>query len=67
MTQPVIAVKRLPHGAGLPLLDYATEHSAGVDILAAVEADVILRPGERGLIPSGVAIALPPGAKVEWE
>ncbi len=65
MTQPVIDVKRLPHGAGLPLPDYATEHSAGLDLLAAVEADAILQPGERRLIPSGIAIALPPGYEAQ--
>ena len=65
MSQPVIAVKRLPHGAGLPLPDYATAHSAGMDILAAVESDVILQPGERALIPSGIAIALPPGTEAQ--
>lgn len=65
MTQPVIDLKRLPHGDGLPLPDYATEHSAGLDLLAAVEADEILQPGERRLIPSGIAIALPPGYEAQ--
>ena len=65
MTQPVIAIKRLGHGADLPLPDYATEYSAGMDILAAVEAEVILQPGARKLIPSGIAIALPPGYEAQ--
>jgi len=54
-----IALRRLPHGADLPLPDYATAFSAGVDLLAAVEADVVLQPGARALIPTGIAIALP--------
>ena len=65
MTEPVVPVKRLPHGADLPLPAYATEHSAGMDLLAAVEADVVLQPGERKLIPSGIAIALPPGTEAQ--
>ena len=65
MTQPILPLKRLPHGADLPLPAYATEQSAGIDLLAAVEADVILRPGERKLIPSGIAISLPPGVEAQ--
>ncbi len=65
MTQLVIALKRLPHGGGLPLPDYATEHSAGMDILAAVETDMTLEPGARALIPSGIAIALPSGFEAQ--
>ena len=61
MTAPEVSLRRLPHGADLPLPAYATEGSAGLDLLAAVEADVVLEPGERRLIPSGIAIALPHG------
>ncbi len=60
-----VALKRLPHGADLALPGYATELSAGVDLLAAVEAEVILAPGERRLIPSGIAIALPAGVEAQ--
>ncbi len=54
-----VPVTRLPHGAGLDLPAYATEHAAGLDLLAAVSADIVLRPGARALIPTGIAIALP--------
>jgi len=54
-----VAIQRLPHGADLELPAYATTQSAGVDLLAAVEAEVILQPGERRLIPTGFAMALP--------
>jgi len=60
-----VRLKRLPHGAGLPLPGYATDESAGMDLVAAVESEVVLRPGERALIPSGIAIALPPGTEAQ--
>ncbi len=65
MSRCEVPLHRLPHGAGLALPDYATELSAGVDLLAAVEADVVLQPGERKLIPSGIAIALPAGTEAQ--
>ena len=55
-----VAVKRLPHGADLPLPEYATADSAGVDLMAAVEQDLVLAPGDRALVPTGLSIALPP-------
>lgn len=54
-----VAVKRLPHGADLPLPEYATPDSAGVDLMAAVAQDLVLAPGERALVPTGLSIALP--------
>jgi dUTP pyrophosphatase len=60
-----VAVTRLPHGADLPLPSYATDHAAGMDLLAAVTAPVTLTPGARGLIPTGIAIALPPGLEAQ--
>ncbi|NBX04396.1 MAG: dUTP diphosphatase [Alphaproteobacteria bacterium] len=57
MTQ--VAVVKLPHGADLPLPEYATFHSAGVDLMAAIDADMILKPMQRALVPTGIAIALP--------
>lgn len=54
-----VAVKRLPHGADLPLPDYATIGAAGIDLLAAVSTDTEVAPGARALIPTGIAIALP--------
>lgn len=65
MSEPRIPVERLPHGQGLPLPAYATAESAGMDLLAAVEAEVVLRAGERRLIPTGIAIALPPGTEAQ--
>jgi len=65
MSAREVALKRLPHGADLALPDYATALSAGMDLLAAVEAEITLAPGERRLIPSGIAIALPAGVEAQ--
>jgi dUTP pyrophosphatase len=56
---------RLPHGADLPLPSYQSEGAAGLDLLAAVAADapVIIGPGQRALVPTGLAIALPVGTE----
>ncbi len=60
-----VAIQRLAHGEGLALPAYATPESAGMDIAAAVTVDVVLKPGRRALIPSGFAIALPPGHEAQ--
>lgn len=65
MRRVEIQVRRLPHGGDLPLPAYATDESAGMDLLAAVAEDVVLQPGERRLIPSGIAIALPPETEAQ--
>ncbi len=64
MTIPV-AVKRLPHSAGLPLPAYATAGAAGLDLLAAIGEDMVIAPGARVLVPTGLAIALPPGYELQ--
>jgi dUTP pyrophosphatase len=58
-----IQLKRLPHGEGLPLPAYATEHAAGMDVVAA-EA-LTLRPGERHAVATGFSIAIPEGYEVQ--
>lgn len=60
-----VAVSRLPHGADLPLPGYATEHSAGMDLYAALAGDLTLAPMERALVPTGLAIALPDGFEAQ--
>ena len=65
MTSVCVSVKRLPHGEGLPLPSHATEFSAGVDLLAAIESPLTLQSGEHTIIPSGLAIALPPGYEAQ--
>jgi dUTP pyrophosphatase len=58
---PVVRVARLPHAAGLPLPSYESAGAAGMDLRAAVEAPVVLEPGARSAVPTGLMIALPPG------
>ncbi len=65
MNEAIVAVARLPHGADLPLPEYATQDSAGMDLAAAIEADLVLAPGERALVPTGIVIALPPGCEAQ--
>ncbi len=65
MSGVAVPVRRLPHGAGLPLPTHATAFSAGVDLVAAVDDTVILAPGGRAAIPSGIAVALPPGYEAQ--
>lgn len=65
-TGPVtVAVRRLAHGADLPLPAHATSASAGVDLLAAVATAVVLPAGGRATIPTGLAIALPAGFEAQ--
>jgi len=65
MSEAVIAVVRLPHAADLPLPAYATPGAAGMDLVAAVAAPVVVPPGGRALIPTGLCIALPPGHELQ--
>jgi dUTP pyrophosphatase len=62
-----VKILRLPHGADLALPAYQSDHAAGLDLMAAVPADgpVWLAPGARALIPTGIAIALPPAAEAQ--
>ena len=54
-----IEIKRLSHAMGLPLPQYQTLGSAGMDLPAAIENTKFINPGERVLIPTGFALALP--------
>jgi dUTP pyrophosphatase len=60
-----VRMMRLPHASDLPLPAYQSEHAAGLDLMAAVPADepVIMAPGNRAMIPTGVAVALPAGVE----
>jgi dUTP pyrophosphatase len=58
-----VSVTRLPHGEGLPLPAYETVHAAGMDLRAALPQDepLTLHPGDRHAVPTGLAMAIPPG------
>jgi dUTP pyrophosphatase len=58
-----IRLRRLPHGEGLPLPSYASEHAAGLDVVAA--ESLTLAPGERHGVATGFAIAIPHGYEVQ--
>jgi dUTP pyrophosphatase len=60
-----VSIMQMDHAKGLDLPSYATMQSAGVDLAAAVDADVTLSPGARALIPTGLAIALPAGYEAQ--
>jgi dUTP pyrophosphatase len=62
-----IHVMRLPHGKDLPLPAYQSALAAGLDLIAALPADVplMLAPGARALVPTGIAVALPPGTEAQ--
>jgi dUTP pyrophosphatase len=62
-----VKVMRLPHAADLPLPVYQSALAAGLDLVAAVPADkpVTLAPGQRAMIPTGLAIALPAGTEAQ--
>jgi dUTP pyrophosphatase len=65
MSRTRLQVMRLPHGADLPLPSYQSEGAAGLDLLAAVAVDapIVIAPGQRALIPTGLSIALPGGTE----
>jgi dUTP pyrophosphatase len=60
---PPLDIVRLPHAHGLPLPRYETERAAGLDLVAAIDADapLLLAPGGRALVPCGIVIELPDG------
>ena len=60
-----VAVKRLPHNTDLPLPEYESVAAAGMNLPAAIESDLIITPGERVLVPTGLALALPEGFEAQ--
>ncbi|WP_417803585.1 dUTP diphosphatase [Thalassospira lucentensis] len=65
MTRLTVNLKQLPHGADLPLPDYATAQSAAVDLQAAIDGVQVIAPGKRAMIETGIAIALPAGFEAQ--
>lgn len=62
-----VKVQRLPHAEGLPLPRYETEGAAGMDLIAALPEGepMVLQPGTRAMVPTGLAIALPQGFEAQ--
>ena len=65
MSTHSVQVKRLRNYDGLDFPAYATTRSAGMDLLAANDGPQSLNPGERGMVSTGIAIALPPGFEAQ--
>ena len=68
MSPPVkVEIRQLPHGEGLALPEYHSADAAGLDLLAAVPEDspLMLSPGQRALVPTGLTIALPSGYEAQ--
>jgi dUTP pyrophosphatase len=61
MSHPKIAIKIWDHAKDLPLPAYATEQSAGMDVVAAIDTPIILNTGDYAMVPTGISIALPAG------
>jgi dUTP pyrophosphatase len=61
MEKPVLQIEILPGNEDLGLPSYATEGAAGLDLKASLTEPVTLKPGERGVVPTGLKMAIPPG------
>src|SRR5947207_3589012 len=67
MSDVTMRITRLPHGTDLPLPSYQSASASGLDLLAALPADapVTIASGRHVAIPTGIAIALPPGTEAQ--
>lgn len=63
--QVTLELKQLDHAKGLPLPAYQSDLAAGLDLVAAVDTPLQLAPGERALVPTGLAMALPAGFEAQ--
>jgi dUTP pyrophosphatase len=57
----IVEILPLGNSSGMPVPHYQTEHSAGVDLYAAVDGDFVIGPGQWKLVPTGIAVAIPEG------
>ena len=60
-----LELKRLEHGKDLPLPAYQSNLAAGLDLVAAVDSPLVLSPGMRALVPTGLSMALPAGFEAQ--
>ena len=56
-----VRIQRLTHAKGLPLPDYATDGAAGADLCAAIDREMIIEPGDRAAVPTGLVLEIPAG------
>ena len=62
---PEILITSLPHARDLALPSYATDRSVGMDLAAAIDNDLVIKPGQTDLIPTGLSIAVPEGYEAQ--
>jgi len=60
-----ISISRFPHANGIPLPQYQTNGSAGMDLFAAIESELVLSPFQIAIVPTGLAISLPNGFEAQ--
>jgi len=60
-----VRIRRLTHAAGLPLPVYATTGAAGADLCAAVDAELVIEPGSRCAVPTGLVVEIPDGFEAQ--
>jgi len=62
-----VLFQRFPHAEGLPLPHFQSDNAAGMDLMAAVpgDEDMVIEPGQRALVPTGLAIELPSGYEAQ--
>ncbi|GGD03792.1 dUTP diphosphatase [Aureimonas glaciei] len=65
MTAPIVRFVRLPHAGDLPLPAYQSPGAAGADLMAALAEPLVLEPGARALVPSGLQVAVPEGFEMQ--
>lgn len=65
MEQCIVKVKRIRPESTNPLPGYMTSHAAGMDLFAELPEEIVLAPGERALVPTGIAIELPDGFEAQ--
>ncbi len=65
MNEVDVRISRVGSAADHPLPRYMTRHAAGMDLHAALDKDLVLLPGARALVPTGIAIALPEGYEAQ--
>ena len=60
-----VSIIKLDHAKDLPLPHYATDQSAGMDLAAAIDADLIIKAGDVQIVPTGIALGLPRGTEAQ--
>lgn len=65
MTAPIVRFVRLSHAGDLPLPSYQSAGAAGADLMAALAEPLVLQPGARALVPSGLQVAVPAGFEMQ--